>query len=284
MQKTPEEISELKKFGWGEASDEELQDKTAVVKVRMAARSTIAGQPRMSVVVPVYQEQNYLLGTLLSLAAQTHRNIEFIIVSNGEPYGNVSQQIAEQSGFTVIHESKKGWANAHMAGLEATRGEIYATTDADTLHYSDWLTTVDEVFHEQNCMAATAHVHFIDVKPARKIYRLCADTYKRLFERSGIYLMRGAWGANSFYQRTALQEAGGYTGLRRDIWADTAVLYRVLPHGGEIMMEDQHAQVFSSARRMNQTPISRSIIDAVRHRLHARGIGVNNFIKQDDVR
>lgn len=282
MRATPSEITQFKDFGWGRFTDEELADKTAVVRAHMARRPAVSAKPRMSVVVPAFREQQYLLGTLRSLAAQTHRDVEFAVVSNGEPYGNETQRIAEASGFTVIHEPGKGWDKAHEAGLESAHGEIYATTDADTLHGPEWLTAVDRILKDTRAVAATGPVRFVDVKLTRRMYRFAADIYKRLLEYDGLKLMRGAWGANSFYQREALREAGGYTDLRRDIWADTAVLYRVLPHGGEAVMSDPRTQVFSSARRMNKTPISELMANAFRRRLHL--LGIHDVFQEADIR
>ncbi len=282
IDKTPSEITDLQRFGWGKFSDEQIADKTNVIREKMALRPPASNTPRVSVVVPAYQEEEYILGTLLSLASQTHEDVEFIVVSNGESLGNATQQIAESAGFNVIHEPKKGWTQAHQAGLEASRGTVYATTDADTLHFSDWLTTADEILQTSNSIAATGRVHFFDLKPGKRLYRMVADTYKQLFEYDGLKLMRGAWGTNSFYIREALQEAGGYRDLRGDIWADTAVLYRVLPNGGEVVMQDPRAHVFSSARRMNKTSVRGLVTNALRRRLNL--LGIHSVFQEPDVR
>lgn len=283
MSKTPSEIIGLRDFGWGKFTDKQIAEKTDAIRGKIESRQPVPNAPRISVAVPAFQEEEYIIGALMSLASQTHDNVEFIIVSNGEPAENATREIAEAAGFHVIHEPKKGWAHAHQAGLEAARGDIYATTDADTLHHTDWLTTVDEVLQTSGCPAATGRVHFFDISPGKKLYRIIADTYKELFESEGLGIIRGAWGANSFYQREELQRSGGYEGLRTDIWADTAVLHRVLPHGGEIVMSDPRSQVFSSARRMNKTPVTELATNAIRRRLNLLGIN-NNAVQDRDVR
>lgn len=83
--------------------------------------------PEISVVVPAYREEKYILATLLSLMRQTHRACEFILVVNGEPYGCKTQRICEEAGFSVIHEPRKGIALGRDIGLRAAKGRIVAS-------------------------------------------------------------------------------------------------------------------------------------------------------------
>lgn len=94
--------------------------------------------------------------------------------------------------------------------------------------------------------------------------------------------MRGAWGANSFFLREALEQAGGYHNLPHNIWADTGVLHKVLPNGGEIVMQDPETYVFSSARRINQTPVVELIKNAFRRRLYL--VGMHDVFQEYDIR
>lgn len=280
---TPSEVRDLQAFGWGKFTDSQIADKAKVVRARMDLRSKPSAPPRISVVVPAHRERDYILGTLLSLASQTHGDVEFTVVSNGEPYGNETQQIAEAAGFKVIHEAGKGWANAHQAGLETVRGEIYATTDADTLHRSVWLTSVDDIFTSTRCVAATGHVEFLGLNIDQILYRITANVYKAVFEHGytrngGIH--RAAYGANSFYLRQVLNAVGGYRDLPTDTWADTAILRRVLPHGGEVRFRNGPGYTaYASARRINVIPIRQHIKNAIQAR---RGrVDVDIYENQD---
>lgn len=275
MWKTPQEIVKLQNFGWGDFTDEELCDKALKVKECMAMRPKISAQPAMSVVVAAYREENYILGTLFSLAMQTHRDVEFIIVSNGEPYGNDTQQIAEQSGFTVIHEREKGWARAHQIGLEAAAGTIVASTDADTLHFSDWLTIADQLFEQTGYIAASGPVQFLELQVHKKIYKIFTDVYKRLFERNRTGRLRLTYGANSFFLRESLLACDGYRDLDRGTYSDSAVLHKILPRGGEVYIQHPRSLVFSSGRRINNTPIIKLVSKALR----ARIFGVHSIIQ-----
>src|SRR5687767_2676274 len=87
-------MRELERFGVGEFSDEEITEKTAYIRNLMRRRATPV-HPLISVVIPAHNEVKYILATLRSLAEQTYQNCEFVIVSNGEPEGNLTQRMAE---------------------------------------------------------------------------------------------------------------------------------------------------------------------------------------------
>ena len=129
-------VLEIEKFGVGNFTENQTKQKIEYIKKIMNARPPVPEQPLISVVVPAYREEKYILATLRSLAEQTNINCEFIIVSNGEPAGNSTQVICEASGFKVVHDPQGGISRARQTGLETAKGDIIVTTDADTLHHS----------------------------------------------------------------------------------------------------------------------------------------------------
>lgn len=93
--------------------------------------------PKVSVTVPVYNTSRYLRKCLDSLAAQTLKEIEVILVDDGstDNSGQICDRYAEQyPNFKVIHKSNDGSATARQAGLEAATGEYVIVCDSD-----DWV-------------------------------------------------------------------------------------------------------------------------------------------------
>jgi len=102
-------------------------------------------QPRFSVVIPCYNEENYLGDTLASLKHQEFDGtFEIIVVDNN--CSDSSQAIALEHRARVISEKRPGVCWARQAGTEAARGEIVISTDADTVFTSCWLTKLDKTF------------------------------------------------------------------------------------------------------------------------------------------
>jgi len=97
-------------------------------------------RPRISVIVPVYNDRDVLPTCLAALARQTLPTSEFevLVVDNAstEPLGDLSAR------FPTVRfesESKPGSYAARNRGISASRGEMIAFTDADCIPRADWL-------------------------------------------------------------------------------------------------------------------------------------------------
>ncbi|HET7323710.1 MAG TPA: glycosyltransferase [Halococcus sp.] len=85
--------------------------------------------PLVSVIVPTYRDSEYVGEALESIAAQTHKNIEIILVdSSGVSW---LRDLARIEGFEYIYQEPRGLAAARNLGLDAATGEIVAFLDAD---------------------------------------------------------------------------------------------------------------------------------------------------------
>ena len=93
--------------------------------------------PLISVVLPTYNVAQYLQQCLESVAAQTYRNIEVIIIIDGATDG--SYEIAQDfcktdSRFSVYWQENAGSGPARNAGLARCKGELAMFVDPD-----DWI-------------------------------------------------------------------------------------------------------------------------------------------------
>jgi glycosyltransferase involved in cell wall biosynthesis len=93
--------------------------------------------PAVSIVVPVYNVENYLDECVSSLQQQTLLDREIILVDDGAT--DSSSKIcdawaAKDSTIRVIHKPNGGCASARMVGLEAAQGDFVTFIDGD-----DWV-------------------------------------------------------------------------------------------------------------------------------------------------
>jgi len=84
----------------------------------------------ISVVVPAFNEAEYLKKTLLSLKSQIYRPMEIIVVDNAST--DQTREIAEKYADRVISLSKKGASRARNFGAKFAKGEYLLFLDADT--------------------------------------------------------------------------------------------------------------------------------------------------------
>ena len=103
--------------------------------------------PHITVVIPAYNEENFIKITLSSIADQTYKNFELIVVDNNST--DKTGEIARSFGARVILEKKKGVAEARQAGFMAAKGAIIITTDADTVVSSDWVEKMMQGFSDE---------------------------------------------------------------------------------------------------------------------------------------
>ena len=90
--------------------------------------------PRVSIVVPVFDAGATLPATLASVAAQTFRDFETILVDDGSTDARTIALIdaaAAQPGVTVHRTPNRGPALARNLGIEHARGAYILPLDAD---------------------------------------------------------------------------------------------------------------------------------------------------------
>jgi CDP-glycerol glycerophosphotransferase len=90
--------------------------------------------PRISVVVPVYNVEPYLAECLESLAGQTVRDLEVIMVDDGskDRSGEIAQGFADRDErFRLVTQPNGGLGNARNNGIKHATGEFLAFVDSD---------------------------------------------------------------------------------------------------------------------------------------------------------
>ncbi|KIR02078.1 putative glycosyltransferase [Lachnospiraceae bacterium TWA4] len=91
----------------------------------------------ISVIVPVYNVENYLIQCLNSIVSQTYSNLEIIIIddNSSDQSGVIADEFADQfSNIIVIHTANRGAAAARNTGLKQANGKFIMFVDSD-----DWL-------------------------------------------------------------------------------------------------------------------------------------------------
>lgn len=97
------------------------------------------GEPKISVIVPVYKVEPYLRKCLDSIVGQTYENLEIILIDDGSPdnCGAICDEYAARDErIKVIHQENGGVSSARNVGLNLATGEWIAWVDPD-----DWIET-----------------------------------------------------------------------------------------------------------------------------------------------
>lgn len=92
--------------------------------------------PLISIIVPIYNAEDYLFDCLSSITSQTYENFEAILINDGSTDNsyNVAQSfVFKDSRFKLISQANAGVAAAREVGLRAAKGDFVIHADSDDL-------------------------------------------------------------------------------------------------------------------------------------------------------
>lgn len=90
--------------------------------------------PKISVIIPVYNTGKYLRPCLDSVIGQTYRNLEIFLIDDGSTDGSgavCDEYAANDPRIICIHQENGGVSRARNAGLERATGDYYSFPDSD---------------------------------------------------------------------------------------------------------------------------------------------------------
>lgn len=90
--------------------------------------------PLISIIVPVYNKEQYLKACVDSLVGQTYSNLEIILVDDEstDNSGRICDEYAKQNeNVLVIHKPNGGPSSAWKAGFKSSHGEYVSFVDSD---------------------------------------------------------------------------------------------------------------------------------------------------------
>ena len=94
-------------------------------------------KPLVSIIVPVYNNYNYIDKCLSSISKQRYKNIEVIMVDDGSTDGSADVcdcYAGADQRFRVIHQKNQGRVLARARGVKEAKGEYIGFVDGD-----DWI-------------------------------------------------------------------------------------------------------------------------------------------------
>lgn len=140
----------------------------------------------ISVIIPVYNVQQYLEKCIESVVNQTYKNLEIILIDDGstDMSGKICDEFAEKDGrIKVIHSKNGGVSAARNIGLDIATGEYIGFVDSD-----DWIESQMYEKLLKNIKSNNADISICDVfieQNGTKIHTVL-DKYKQNFTRKEI--------------------------------------------------------------------------------------------------
>ncbi len=108
--------------------------------------------PRISVVIPTFNEEGYIKNVFDGLKRQSFKDFEVIVVDGNST--DRTREIARKYGKVVI-EPKRNIGAARNTGVKYAKGEIVFFTNADTKPSKGLFKIYNELFKDKEIVAAT---------------------------------------------------------------------------------------------------------------------------------
>jgi len=209
--------------------------------------------PFISVVIPALNEEKFLPLSLESLIKQDYSNFELIVVDNNS--SDKTAKIAEKFGAKVLFEPNPGVAFARQKGFMEAKGEIIATTDADTILPSNWISQIIKEFKERPKLAMFGGLYHLFSGPLMARLGVKYFVYWMFF-LDKISHPDKSWplpGANMAIRKEIFQKVGGFK-VELKLGEDVDLSRRAAQFGEVVL--DRHFMVQTSGRRFRHGLLS----------------------------
>lgn len=212
--------------------------------------------PKVSVIIPAYNEEAYIGKTLEALCLQTYSNFEVLVVNNASTDRTaefVTAFICRHNlhfRFRLLHERQQGTQFARECGRRMASGEIIAQLDADCLPPANWISKGVRLLQEKGAAAVAGPYDYFDssilVRTVTTLGQLFLlqplNSILQFFQKGGVLL-----GGNAFIQAALLKTCGGHNTAISFYGDDVDIAMRVRRFG--IIHFTSAILVKSSSRR-----------------------------------
>ncbi|MDO9153109.1 MAG: glycosyltransferase [Paludibacter sp.] len=222
--------------------------------------------PLVSVIIPVYNMEQFLEETLQSVLASIYTNFEIVVVDDGST--DKSTEIAEK--YTVQYprvklfsQKNKGVSAARNYAISMSKGEFILPVDADNLISKDFISNAVDVLHQRPLVKVVVpNAEFFGDKTGE--WKLQPFSLKLLARKNMMDTC-------AMYRKSDWERIGGYC---EDIIAreDWDFWISMLKNGGEVLRLDEvglYYRIRKNSKRINDRELKKHVIEVLnsRHKL-----------------
>lgn len=183
--------------------------------------------PKVSVIIPCYNQGKYLEDALTSVYNQTFKDFEIIIINDGST--DDSQEIIDKikhPKVIKIHQTNKGVASARNEGIKRAAGEYILPLDADDKIASTYIEkAVYHIEKNSNLGIVYCEAEFFGVKT--KKWNLPPYTLLNMLKANCIF-------CTALFRKKDCEIVGGYKEQQKNFWEDYDFWLSLIEMGREV--------------------------------------------------
>lgn len=146
----------------------------------------------VSVIIPLFNKEKYIIKTIESVLAQTYQNIEIIVVDDGSTDKSLENIQRYKDKIQIYTQSNQGAPRARNFGFSKSKGEYIQFLDADDGIGNNKISSQVDLLNGETLGIATCPWTYNDEK-----YRVRKSIYKN-FECS-VDLLYAIWSSGEFF-------------------------------------------------------------------------------------
>ena len=161
----------------------------------------------ISVIIPVYNVEDYLHYAIESLGKQTYKNFEIILVNDGstDDSGKLCDEYSEKySNVRVFHKENGGLSDARNFGVQKAKGEFITFLDPDDYLEAYSLELLASIQEKHNCEIVSTRVKATELYNVYSNHSLTEEDIKNV-----IVMDRDVFLEEAFYDKVATVSACG---------------------------------------------------------------------------
>ena len=161
----------------------------------------------ISVIIPVYNVEDYLHYAIESLEKQTYKNFEIILVNDGstDDSGKLCDEYSEKySNVRVFHKENGGLSDARNFGVQQAKGEFITFLDPDDyleVYSLELLAGIQEMY---DCDIVSTRVKATELYNVYSNHYLTEENFKNV-----VIMDRDVFLEEAFYDKVATVSACG---------------------------------------------------------------------------
>lgn len=228
----------------------------------------MSGTPTVSIIVPVYNVEKYILSCLQSIADQSFGDYEVILVNDGSQDGSVSicqTFIKKDDRFRLVSQENGGVSSARNFGLTQAKGTWLLFVDPDDMIVENLLIRCLERVAETNSDLVAFRYAAMDESGIIADLKLDAKpSYRQMTgERAVAELCLGSiedyvW---SFVARRSLYESSSIRFPQGRRMEDAATTYRILSAANRVVLMDEKLYLYRSRPDSIVSTVDKRYID-----------------------
>lgn len=154
------------------------------------------GSPKVSIVIPAYNAEEYIARCIDNVLAQTQPNVEIIVVNDGSTDNTpemVDWYAAKYENVVAIHQENGGISVARNAGIRQANGEYIGFVDADDMLYPSMVERLYQSAKKNDCDIAITSLYRITKQgyeileryPLREDIAISTDEFLKMLNTRG---------------------------------------------------------------------------------------------------